>query len=57
MEADILEKGAIIQRDKRTFAVAPHIPGGFISPDEFTKVVDTAEKYQATALKRIKERY
>jgi NAD(P)H-nitrite reductase large subunit len=51
MEADILEKGAIIQRDKRTFAVTPHIPGGFITPDEFTKVVDTAEQYHATALK------
>jgi NAD(P)H-nitrite reductase large subunit len=51
MKEDILEKGAIIQRDQQTFAVAPHIPGGFIGVDEFAKIVDTAEKYQAQTLK------
>jgi NAD(P)H-nitrite reductase large subunit len=51
MREDILEKGAIIQRDKETYAVAPHIPGGFISVDDFRKMVDTAEKYNADALK------
>lgn len=51
MKEDILEKGAIIQRDKKTYAVAPHIPGGFISIADFRKMVDTAEKYQAAALK------
>jgi NAD(P)H-nitrite reductase large subunit len=51
MKDDIIEKGAIIQRDKETFAVAPHIPGGFISVTEFRKLVDTAEKYNATTLK------
>ena len=51
MKEDILEKGAIIQRDQQTFAVAPHIPGGFISVDEFSKIVDTADKYNAQTLK------
>jgi NAD(P)H-nitrite reductase large subunit len=51
MKEDILEKGAIIQQDKQTYATAPHIPGGFISIDDFTKLVDTAEKYHATTLK------
>ena len=51
MKQDILEKGAIIQRDKETFAVAPHIPGGFIGVADFKKLVDTAEKYHAQALK------
>ncbi|MGD9006922.1 MAG: NAD(P)/FAD-dependent oxidoreductase [Desulfobacteraceae bacterium] len=51
MKEDILEKGAIIQRDKQTFAVAPHIPGGFISVAEFRKIVDLAEKYQAETMK------
>lgn len=51
MKEDILEKGAIIQRDQQTFAVAPHIPGGFISIDDFAKIVDTADKYQAQTLK------
>jgi NAD(P)H-nitrite reductase large subunit len=51
MKEDILEKGAIIQRDQQTFAVAPHIPGGFIGVDEFAKIVDTADKYHAITLK------
>ena len=41
---DILEKGAILQRDNETYAVAPHIPGGFIRVDDFRKLLDTAEK-------------
>jgi NAD(P)H-nitrite reductase large subunit len=51
MKEDILEKGAIIQRDRETYAVAPHIPGGFIGLSDFTRLIDTAEKYQAAALK------
>lgn len=51
MKEDILEKGAIIQKDQQTYAVAPHIPGGFISPADFRKIVQTAAKYNATALK------
>ena len=51
MEVDILEKGAILQRGKETFAVAPHIPGGFIRVPDFRKLLDTAEKYNAAALK------
>jgi NAD(P)H-nitrite reductase large subunit len=48
---DILEKGAIIQRGREMYAVAPHIPGGFIGVSEFRKIVDTAEKYHAVAMK------
>jgi NAD(P)H-nitrite reductase large subunit len=43
MEEDILEKGAILQRDKETFSVAPHIPGGFIRVADFRRLLDTAE--------------
>ena len=28
------EKGAIIQRDKETYAIAPHIPCGVVTPWE-----------------------
>jgi NAD(P)H-nitrite reductase large subunit len=48
---DILEKGAIVQRDKETFAVAPHIPGGIIDPAGLRKIADVAEKYNAKVLK------
>jgi NAD(P)H-nitrite reductase large subunit len=45
------EKGVIIQRDKQTYAVAPHIPCGVVSPDTLRKLADVAEKYGAAALK------
>ncbi len=45
------EKGVIIQRDKLTYAVAPHIPCGVVSPDTLRKLADAAEKYNAAALK------
>ncbi len=48
---DILEKGAICQRGCKTFAVAPHIPGGFIRVADFKKLLDAAEKFGAEALK------
>lgn len=48
---DILEKGAILQRDKETFAIVPHIPGGITNPAVLRKIADVAEKYNAKALK------
>ena len=45
------EKGAIIQRDKQTYAVAPHIPCGVVQPKTLRKLADAAEKYGAAALK------
>ena len=45
------EKGVIIQRDKRTYAVAPHIPCGVVSGDTLRKLADVSEKYEAAALK------
>ena len=48
---DLLEKGAIIQRDYETYAIAPHIPGGICEPATLRKIADVAEKYNAKALK------
>ena len=45
------EKGVIIQRDKQTYAVAPHIPCGVVSRDILRKFADVSEKYEAAALK------
>lgn len=45
------EKGVILQRDKQTYAVAPHIPCGVVSPRTLRKLADVAEKYNAAALK------
>lgn len=44
-------KGAILQRDKQTYAIAPHTPGGIVNPATLRKIADVAEKYQAAAIK------
>jgi len=48
---DLLDKGAILQRDKETYAIAPHLPGGICDPATLRKLADVAEKYHAAALK------
>ena len=45
------EKGAIIQNDNETYAVAPHIPCGVVTPALLRTLADVAEKYEAKALK------
>ncbi len=45
------EKGAIIQRDKQTYAVAPHLPCGVVSTDTLRKLADVADKYNIAAVK------
>jgi NAD(P)H-nitrite reductase large subunit len=45
------EKGAILQRDKETYAIAPHIPCGVVSPQMLRTLADVAEKYEAQAIK------
>jgi NAD(P)H-nitrite reductase large subunit len=52
MAGDLLEKGAILQRDKETYAIAPHIAGGIITDfNLLRKIADVAEKYGAKAVK------
>ncbi len=45
------EKGAILQRDKETYAIAPHIPCGIVTPQLLRTIADVAEKYDAQAIK------
>jgi NAD(P)H-nitrite reductase large subunit len=48
---DMLEKGAILQRDG-TYAIAPHIPGGLITDTELLiKIANVAKKYNCPAIK------
>ena len=34
-----------IRNGRRTFAITPHIPGGFILPDDLIKIGEVAKKY------------
>ena len=45
------EKGAVLQRDKETFAIAPHTPCGVVTPAQLRNLADAAEKYDASAIK------
>ncbi len=44
-------RGAVLQRDKTTFAIAPHIPGGITDPATLRKLADVSEKYGAACVK------
>ena len=46
MKKDIVEKGAILQRDRETYAIAPHIPGGLTDTATLRKICDVADKYR-----------
>lgn len=50
-KSNILEKGAILQRDGETFSISPHIAGGFCEPGMLRKIADVAEKYGARFVK------
>lgn len=44
-------KYAVLQKvrnDKRTYAVTPRIPGGFISPEKMIRIAEVAKKYNGT---------
>ena len=45
------EKGAIPQKGRTTYAIAPHIPCGVVTPALLRKLADVAEKYQVQAMK------
>jgi NAD(P)H-nitrite reductase large subunit len=45
------EKGVIIQRDKETYAVAPHFPCGVVTAEVLRNIADVADKYDHAALK------
>ncbi len=45
------EKGAVLQRDKKSYAIVPHIPIGIVTPEQLKKIAEVAEKYELAALK------
>jgi len=48
---DLPEKGAIIQRDRKTYAIAPHLPGGLLSKETLLKYVSLFDRYEIQAMK------
>lgn len=51
MKKDIPAKGAILQRDRETYAIAPHIPGGITDTNSLRKICDIADKFGIKEIK------
>ncbi len=45
------QRGVILQRDRKTYAIAPHVPCGVVSAEHLRKLADVSEKYKAAAMK------
>ena len=45
------QKGVVLQRDRKTYAVAPHLPCGVVSPAMLRKIADVADKFHAQGVK------
>jgi NAD(P)H-nitrite reductase large subunit len=51
MERNEHPKGAILQRDKETYAIVPRIPGGLAKLENFKEIVSVVEKYNIPIIK------
>ncbi len=51
LKKDCVELGAIVQRDRATYAIAPHLPGGITDTNTLRKLCDVADKYGCKTLK------
>jgi len=51
MPENMPEKGAAVQKDMETYAIAPYIPGGLVDPATLRKIADVAEKYNVKIIK------
>lgn len=45
------EKGVILQRDRQTYGIAPHVPCGLVTPEILEKLASVARKYNIPTLK------
>ncbi len=51
LKKDIMEQGAIVQRDRETYAIAPHLPGGITDTATLRKLADIGDKYGCKLVK------
>ena len=45
------EKGAILQKDKESYAIVPHFSVGLVTANDLRKIADVADKYNVAAMK------
>ena len=51
MKQDILEKGAIVQRDRLHYGLAPRTPAGIVDAAMLRRIADVAERYAIPQIK------
>jgi len=44
-------KGAILQRDKKTYAIVPRTPVGLVTPEDLENIIKVVRKYQIPVIK------
>ena len=47
------DKGVVLQRDRQTYGIAPHLPCGVVTPATLRKIAEVAEKYDVPMVKVI----
>ncbi|RPH41165.1 MAG: NAD(P)/FAD-dependent oxidoreductase [Desulfobulbaceae bacterium] len=51
MSTDDAPKGAILQRDKETYAIVPRVPCGLLTKEKLRKIANVVEKYDIPIIK------
>lgn len=51
VKVDIPSKGAIVQRDRCSYGIAPHTPAGIVDSATLRRIADVAEKFQVGQIK------
>jgi NAD(P)H-nitrite reductase large subunit len=45
------DKGVVVQRDRETYGIAPHIPCGVVTPETLRRIADVADRYSVGQIK------
>jgi NAD(P)H-nitrite reductase large subunit len=45
------DKGVVLQRDRQTYGIAPHLPCGIVTPATLRKIAEVAERYDVPMVK------
>jgi len=48
---DIVAKGAVVQRDRERYAIAPHLPGGLLTKETLQRYAELFDRYDIQAMK------
>lgn len=51
MKKDLPEKGAVVQRDRQTYAITPHLPAGLVTSAQLRRIADAADRYGVHKIK------